>query len=140
MKRFQYTLAITFLSISFFYGHTQQSQPDAIYQDIQKEYKLNNDGSITYHYSHKLKLTSYFAIQRQYGETSIIYDPRYQKVNVIRAFTETPEGKEIPVPANGITEVLPDFASNAPSYNYLRRFVIVHTGFIQILINTFIFH
>ena len=107
---------------------SQENQPDAIFNHIRKEYKLNNDGSITYHYSHKLKILSYFAFHRQYGETSVIYDPRFQKVKVNYAYTTTPDGKNIASPPNAFNEVLPDFAANAPAYNYLRRLVIVHTA------------
>lgn len=109
-------------------SHAQNVEPDAVYRNISKEFVLKTDGSVVYHYSHELKLLSYFSFSRQYGETSVIYDPRYQKIKVNYAYTIMADGKKVPCPTNAFNEVLPDFCANAPAYNYLRRYVIVHTG------------
>ena len=123
MKKYIPTLIIvlSFLWISAV-SMANSSEPDAVYQKMNKEFKLNPDGSVIYHYSHQLKLHSYFSFNRQYGETSVIYDPRFQKIKINYAYTIMSDGKRVDCPPNALTEVLPDFCTNAPAYNYLRRF------------------
>ncbi len=101
---------------------------DAIFQDITKVYTLNKDGSIDYHYQHELDLKSYYAFNRLYGETFIIYNPDYQELKINESITETSEGKKVPSPDNAYNEVLPHFAEGAPPYSHLREMVVTHTG------------
>jgi hypothetical protein len=106
----------------------EQKNADALYKKITKTYTLNEDGSTTYKYEHELDLHSYLSFNRLYGETFIKYNPEYQKIDTIISVTETKEGKKIPSPDNAYNEVLPRFASGAPSFSHLREMVVTHTG------------
>ena len=63
-----------------------------------------------------------------YGESFIVYNPKYQQLTVNKSVTETAEGKKIPSPENAYNEVLPQFASGAPPFHHLREMVVTHTG------------
>ncbi|MFH1319253.1 MAG: DUF3857 domain-containing protein [Bacteroidota bacterium] len=101
---------------------------DAVYINMVKEYRLNQDGSIDFHYSHRLKLLTYYAFHRTYGETFIIYDPQFQQLKINHSVTTMADGKEVPAPGNAFNELLPRFAVNAPAYNHLREMVVTHTA------------
>jgi len=101
---------------------------DAVFQKVTKVYTLHNDGSIDYQYKHKLDLRSYYAFNRLYGETFIVYNPETQKLTVNKSETETKEGNKIKSPENAYNKVLPHFAEGAPPYSHLREMVITHTG------------
>lgn len=106
----------------------QNPSNDAEFISIVKEYTLKSDGSMEYHYYHKLKLLTYFSIHRLYGETFIVYNPKQQKLKVNLCRTTMANGKVIEAPQNAFNEVLPGFAQNAPDFNHLREMVVTHTG------------
>jgi len=106
----------------------EYEKADAIFQDITKVYTLNKDGSIDYHYQHELDLRSYYAFNRLYGESFIVYNPDYQELKINKSVTENSEGEKIPSPDNAFNEVLPHFAEGAPPYSHLREMVVTHTG------------
>jgi len=101
---------------------------DAEYQKIVKEYTLNTDGSIDYHYSKSLKLLSHFAFHRLYGETFIIYNTNFQELKINSSYTIMADGKKIIAPNNAFNQVLPRFSNNSPAYNHIREMVVTHTG------------
>jgi hypothetical protein len=101
---------------------------DAVYNSILKEYTLNPDGSTLYHYVKDQKLLTYRAINGMYGETFVVYNPRFQKLEVAGSATTMADGKLVKAPANAFNEVLPGFAANAPDFNMLREMVITHTA------------
>ncbi len=107
---------------------SKSPEPDAVYLNMVKEYRLNEDGSWQYHYSYQLKLLTYFAFSRHYGETFIVYDTTHQQLRVNRSVTTMADGKKVPSPENAYNKVLPKFAKDAPAYNSLREMVITHTG------------
>lgn len=111
-----------------FPSFSQNENPDASYLKIVKEYTLNNDGSIEYHYTKKLKLLTHFSFHRLYGETFIKYNTDFQKLKINSAFTIMADGKKIVTPDNAFNEVLPRFSNNAPSYNKIREMVVTHTA------------
>ena len=113
---------------SFQHAISQQSNSDAVYQSITREYTLNHDGSMKYRFIKEQKLLTYRAFHNLYGETFVIYDPAYQKLRINEAFTIMGDGKKVTSPQNAFNEVLPSFAANAPAYNNLREMVITHTG------------
>src|SRR6056297_1613739 len=126
---------ITFTLIAILFGlyscdklTEEQKNADALYKKITKTYTLNEDGSTTYQYEHELDLHSYLSFNRLYGETFIKYNPEYQTIDTIISVTETKEGKKIPSPDNAYNELLPRFASGAPSFSHLREMVVTHTG------------
>lgn len=101
---------------------------DAIYKEIKHEYILNEDGSNTYSYSHKLQLFSSYAVNRAYGETFIVYDPDWQILEIRKSVTTMADGQIVSSPFNAYNEVLPRFASGAAPYLNLREMVVTHTG------------
>jgi len=101
---------------------------DAEYQKIVKEYTLNTDGSIDYHYTKSLELLSHFAFHRLYGETFIIYNTDFQELKINSSYTIMADGKKIIAPNNAFNQVLPRFSNNSPSYNHIREMVVTHTG------------
>ena len=102
--------------------------PDAEYIEIVKEYKLQPDGNVIFSYHHKLRLNSYFAINRHYGETFIVYNPEFQTLEVKKSETTMVDGKKIESRRNAFNEVLPRFFADAVSFNHLREMVITHIG------------
>ena len=121
------------LILSFFFllvGRlsAQNNTADAQYIKLLKEYQLNADGSVTYHYQHSLKYLTHFAFHTLYGETPITYNTTFQKVKVNYARTTMADGNVIESPANAYNEILPGFAANAPIYNNIRTLVVTHTG------------
>ncbi|HCT29221.1 MAG TPA: hypothetical protein DIW31_00445 [Bacteroidales bacterium] len=106
----------------------EQKNADAVYLKQVKEYTLNPDGSSTYHYYHKLLYNSYQAINRYYGETFVVYNPKYQTLKVNKSETKMADGKVVKSPDNAYNEVLPGPAADAPAYNHLREMVITHVG------------
>ena len=126
-----------FLSVSFFLIFfiapsmrlsAQYDSCDAVYLFISKEFTLNPDGSMDYRYIKKQKLQTYRSFHNLYGETFIVFDPRYQQLKINEVYTIMKDGKKIIGPANAINEVLPGYAANAPAYNALREMVVTHTG------------
>ena len=105
-----------------------QKKADAVFRRITKIYTLHPDGSVDYQYKHELDLHSYYAFNRLYGESFIVYNPKYQQLTVNKSVTETAEGKKIPSPENAYNEVLPQFASGAPPFHHLREMVVTHSG------------
>ena len=101
---------------------------DAEYYKIHKEYTLNEDGSIEFHYAKELKLLSHYSFHRLYGETFIIYNTDFQTLKINSAYTIMADGKKTITPENAFNEVLPRFSTNAPSFNNIREMVVTHTG------------
>src|SRR6056297_1598782 len=103
------------------------SDSDALYKKIIKTYTLNEDGSVDYQYQHELDLYSYYAFNRLYGETFIVYNPDYQTLKIDTSYTTMADGKIVQSPENAYNEVLPRMASGAPPYSHLREMVVTHT-------------
>ncbi|MBT3206903.1 MAG: DUF3857 domain-containing protein [Bacteroidetes bacterium] len=101
---------------------------DAVYINMTKEYQLNEDGTILYNYSHRLKYLSYFSFNRKYGETFIAYNPEFQDLKINISQTTMADGKLVKAPGNAFNEVLPSYAANAPAFNHLREMVVTHTA------------
>lgn len=101
---------------------------DAIYKSINETYTLHPDGAITQEYQHELKIKSFYAFNRMYGESFIVYNPEFQEVEVLKSQTTMADGKQVDSPENAYNEVLPRFASGAPAYNHLRELVVTHIG------------
>ncbi len=129
MRRFiVITLLVVCGSLVCTHLSAQEAVEDAEYTRIIKEYRLNDDGSIENHVIKELKILSHFAFHSLYGETFIIYDPRYQQLHVNEAYTVMADGKKVITPGNAFNDVLPRFAANFPDAAHLREKVITHTG------------
>ncbi len=106
----------------------QQENADAVYLKLVKEYQLNPNGSFDYTVEKELKLLTHYAFHRLYGETFIIYNPDYQKLDIDYAYTIMADGKKVTTPENAFNKVLPRYAAHVPVYNNLREMVVTHTG------------
>ena len=120
-------LSIICLSINSL-SYTQTDNADAEFLKIEKEYTLNEDGSIDLHYSKQLKILSHYAFHRLYGETFILHNTKFQTLKINSAYTIMADGKKVITPENAFNEVLPRFANNAPAYNHIRELVVTHTA------------
>ncbi|MEI6575509.1 MAG: DUF3857 domain-containing protein [Bacteroidota bacterium] len=105
-----------------------QGEIDAVVEKQIKEYTLQEDGEFDYHLYKQVKLLTYNAIHKIYGETFVLYNSDYQKFTLGYSFTFMKDGTRITTPENAFNEVLPRFAANAPAYNNLKEKVITHTG------------
>jgi hypothetical protein len=128
MKRYYLALLLfSVLSTNSAWSQDEKNY-DAVYLSVVKEYVLNPDGSIVYNYSKSQKLLTYRAINSLYGETFVVYNPGFQKLEILSSTTTMADGKVVKAPANAFNEVLPGAAANAPDFNMLREMVITHTG------------
>jgi len=127
MKAFILILILFILQINLS-GQNAAETGDAKYLYIIKTYALNSDGSIEFRQQSELKILSFFAIHRKYGETIIDYNPKFQDVIVNEVYTINSKGDKVLLPFNAVNEVLTPYAVDAPAYNHLRRKIITHTG------------
>lgn len=122
--------ALLFLAASL----TMQAQEDArdtcdaVYEDILHEYVLQPDGVVEYNYAHKMKLLTPFAFTRAYGESFITYNPKWQKLVVMRSVTTMADGEKVESPVNAYNEVLPRYAAAGTPWADLKEMVVTHTG------------
>jgi hypothetical protein len=126
MKKSIISLLIVFCFINGLAA--QEQNADALFLKQRKEFVLNADGSMDYTYSHQLKLITYMASDKLFGESFIVYNPAYQKLTIKQAQTTMVSGRKVKSPNNAFNEVLPQFAPNAPAFNHLREMVVTHTG------------
>lgn len=101
---------------------------EAEYKKMAKAWTLNADGSQEYRYSMELTLFTHTAMNSTYGESFILYNPRFQEIQFHSSYTKQVDGTVIETPENAFVEVLPRFAADAPAYNHLLEMVVVHTG------------
>ncbi|MDD4848952.1 MAG: DUF3857 domain-containing protein, partial [Bacteroidales bacterium] len=101
---------------------------EAVYQKIEKEYTLNNDGSTSYRFYKKMTINTFNAMNRYYGETFILYNPQFQTLTINRCNTILPNGKVVKNTDNAFNEVLSGFCAKAPAYNFLKEMVVTHIG------------
>jgi hypothetical protein len=106
----------------------EQKNADSILLKQIHEYTLNADGSMDYRYYHQRQFNSYMSFHRLYGETFVIYNPKFQSLTVSKSETTMADGKKVQSPENAFNEVLPFQAADAPAYNHLREMVITHVG------------
>ncbi len=124
-KSFLFIIALIF-SISAVVA--QYEKADAVFEKITKEYTLNADGTIEFHYFKQLKLRSYLSFNRLYGETFIVYNPDFQNLKINECFTLMADSTKIEAPGNAFNEVLPRFAAHSAKFNNLREMVVTHTA------------
>lgn len=129
MKHFKIiNIFIILLILSSCQLNKTEEENDAIFKSIKKIYELKEDGTIIYHYQHKLKYITHLSFNRAYGESFIVYNPNFQELKINKAETTMTDGKIVPSPENAFNEVLPRFAAGVPDYNHLREMVVTHTG------------
>jgi hypothetical protein len=123
-----FSIIACWAAFSFGQSVAQYSDADAVFGEINKTYVLNPDGSTRFFYSHKVKLLTYFAVNRYLGETFITYNPKFQKLVIDKSETTMADGTVVQSPANAFNEVLPASVANSPAYAFLREMVVTHTG------------
>lgn len=101
---------------------------EAEFGKLSKTYTLHADGSQEMRLQKELTLFTHAAMNRVYGESFIIYNPEYQKLEIHDSYTRQKDGTIVKTPENAFVEVLPSAAADAPAYNSLKEMVIVHTG------------
>jgi hypothetical protein len=101
---------------------------DARFLNIEIGYLLNSDGSWTMEYQHQVRLDTYLAVNRLLGETFIVYNPAFQKLEILKAETTMADGRKVAAPENAFNEVLPSAAHGFADFSALREMVVTHTG------------
>lgn len=103
-------------------------EPDAVFTRIDVAYTVNGDGSWVMEYHHRVRLQSYMAFNRALGESFIVYNPDFQKLEILKSETTMAGGKKVASPANAFNEVLPFAAHGFPAFSHLREMVVTHVG------------
>ncbi|MCD7977947.1 MAG: DUF3857 domain-containing protein [Tannerellaceae bacterium] len=116
------------LLIALLWVQPAVASSEAEYRKLSKAYTLHTDGSQEFRYQMELTLFTHTAMNSTYGESFIIYDPRYQELKIHAAYTVQKDGNIVKAPENAFVEVLPRSAVHAPAYNHLKEMVVVHTG------------
>ena len=98
---------------------------EAEFGKLSKTYTLHADGSQEMRVQKELTLFTHAAMNRVYGESFIIYNPEYQKLEIHDSYTRQKDGTIVKTPENAFVEVLPSAAADAPAYNSLKEMVIV---------------
>ena len=126
MKNKNLILIIVLLIFSF--SLSASSQFDAEYLEKNVLYKLNSDGSSYLEYHSRLKLHTYRAANRLFGESFVKYNPVFQKLEILISETTMKDGKKVKSPKNAFNEVLPSRAKKFPVFAGLKEMVITHVG------------
>lgn len=102
--------------------------PDAEALLLSDRYSLRPDGAVVHEHSHRIRVNSSLAINRDFGESRIVWDPATETFEVLYNRTVLPSGEVVPGPANAIVDELPPAVHRNPLWSKLRRKVIVHTA------------
>jgi hypothetical protein len=102
--------------------------PDAEYLLLVDRYTLKDDGDIVHEREMRLKLNSFLAFNRRFGESRLEFDPAVEKVETLYNRTVLPDGTVVVAPANAVVDDLPPAAQRSPLWAGLRRRVFVHTA------------
>jgi hypothetical protein len=125
VKRLTLVLIILFFAVASLLA---LPATDARFLNIEISYRLQNDGSWDMDYSHQVRLDTYYAVNRALGETFIVYNPDFQKLEVLKAETTMADGRRVAAPANAFNEVLPFAAHAFADFAHLREMVVTHPG------------
>jgi len=125
MKKATVLLIILYIGVFSLFA---SSAYDAEYLLKDVIYRLNPDGSSVMEYHSKIKLYTYKATNRIFGETFILYNPAYQKLEILMSETTMKDGKKVKSPKNAYNESLPYVAKRFSAFSELREMVVTHTG------------
>jgi len=90
-------------------------------------YTLNADGSWIRDFHQLMRYNTHTATRRM-GETFILYNPEFQKLEAIQSVTTMKDGTRVVLPENATNPVLPRAAHEHPGFSHLREMVVTHTG------------
>jgi hypothetical protein len=102
--------------------------PDAEALLLADRYTLRADGAVVHECTLRMKVNSSLAINRDFGESRVVWDPAVETFEVLHNRTVRPSGEVVPGPANAIVDELPPAVHRNPLWSRLRRRVIVHTA------------
>jgi hypothetical protein len=101
---------------------------DARFLKVAVAYELHADGSWDMTCQQQVRLDTYYAFNRALGETFIVYNPDFQKLEVLKSDTTMADGRKVASPANAFNEVLPFAAHGCADFSGLREMVVTHVG------------
>ncbi len=101
---------------------------DARFLNVAVTYELHEDGSWDMICEQQARLDTYYAFNRALGETFIVYNPDFQKLEVLKSETTMADGRKVASPANAFNEVLPFAARGCADFAGLREMVVTHVG------------
>jgi hypothetical protein len=102
--------------------------PDAEALLVLDRYTLRADGAVVHERTQRIRVNSSLAINRDFGESRIVWDPSVETFEVLFNRTVLPSGQVVPGPANAIVDELPPAVHRNPLWSALRRRVLVHTA------------
>ena len=102
--------------------------PDAEALLVADRWTLGADGAVVHERTQRIRVNSSLAINRDFGESRIVWDPAVETFEVLHNRTVRPSGEVVPGPANAIVDELPPAVHRNPLWSSLRRKVIVHTA------------
>ncbi len=102
--------------------------PDAEALLLVDRWVLRPDGAVVHEHTQRIRVNSSLAINRDFGESRVVWDPTVETFEVLHNRTVRPSGEVVPGPANAIVDELPPAVHRNPLWSGLRRKVIVHTA------------
>ena len=73
-------------------------------------------------------MTPITPVNRALGETFIVYNPEFQKLEILKSETTMADGRQVASPQNAFNEVLPFAAHGFADFSHLREMVVTHIG------------
>lgn len=101
---------------------------DARFLNVAVTYELHEDGSWDMTVEQQARLDTYYAFNRALGETFIVFNPDFQKLEVLKSETTMADGRKVASPANAFNEVLPFAAHGFADFAALREMVVTHVA------------
>ncbi|MEW6338714.1 MAG: DUF3857 domain-containing protein [Acidobacteriota bacterium] len=102
--------------------------PDAEALLLHDRWTLRDDGAVVHERRQRIRVNSSLAINREHGETRVVWDPDVETFEVLSNTTVLPSGRTVQAPANAVVDELPPQVQRNPLWSSLRRKVIVHTA------------
>ncbi len=102
--------------------------PDAEALLLHDRWTLRDDGAVVHERRQRIQVNSSLAINREHGETRVVWDPDVETFEVLSNTTALPSGQIVQAPANAVVDELPPQVHLNPLWSSLRRKVIVHTA------------
>lgn len=116
-----FVFLLIFISLSVFAGNS------AVILNEQVNYKISIDKLVTKHVYQKVQLNTPASF-RYWGEWFYTFNPKLQKVNIIKSTTTRKDGVSVNTPENGILIQSPYETEDAPDFSNIREFMVSHIG------------
>lgn len=121
-------LTISILTLFIATSVFSQTRDHARFNKITKDYVINKDGSVDYTYHKELKLISTSSFDSDYGETFIIYNPKFQDLKINKSYTVRADGSIVNTPKNAFNPGLPFSCTDCERYNGFKEMIVTHTA------------